>query len=140
MPTTQSHVDNRHAPANRPSIGGVTVRDADIESDKALRAIARLFRGMAVLLIALMVVQVIAAATSTVPLSVGVVAASAVRLIIFAGLLWAAGDLAVFAVKSHYDLRATRILVARVEHALKQHLAANDDEQHPEAPRPDGAR
>jgi hypothetical protein len=141
MQITKKPVEHRHAPTNRPSIGGVSVRDDDIESDKALRAVARLFRGMAILLVLLMVVQVIAAATSTVPLSVGVVAANAIRLIIFAGLLWATGDVAVFIVKSHYDLRATRILVARVEHTLKEHLAgAAVDEQHPEAPRPDGAR
>jgi hypothetical protein len=123
MPITTNPVDNRHATADRSSIGGVTVRDDDIESDKAIRAIARLFRGLALLLLILMVVQVIAAATGTVPLSVGVVAANAIRLIIFAGLLWGVGDLAVFAVRSHYDLRATRILVARVEHTIKEHLA-----------------
>lgn len=103
-------------------MAGVTVRGDDIESDKAIRAIARLFRGMSLLLILLMIVQVIAAVTSTVALSIGVVAANAVRLIIFAGLLWAAGDLAVFAVKSHYDLRATRILMARLEYAIKTRL------------------
>ena len=68
----------------------------------------------------LMILQVFFAATSTVPLSVGVVTAEAVRLIIFAGLLWGAGDLAVLFVKSHYDLRATRILTARVAHLVRQ--------------------
>jgi hypothetical protein len=124
MPLLKRKVEHRHTVASdQPTIGGVTVREDDIESAKALRAIARLFRGMALLLIALMVVQVIAAATSTVPLSVGVVAANAIKLIIFAGLLWATGDLAVFAVRSHYDLRATRILMARVEHTIKEHVA-----------------
>jgi hypothetical protein len=135
MPTTTKHVNHRQPDTDRPSIGGVTVRDDDIESAKALRAIARLFRGMALLLLVLMVVQVIAAATGTVALSVGVVAANAIRLVIFAGLLWATGDLAVFVVKSHYDLRATRILVARVEHTIKQHLAERG-----EGSGPNGAR
>jgi len=75
---------------------------------------------MAILLLILMVLQVIFALTSTVPLSVGVVLGDAVRLIIFAGLLWGAGDLAVLAIKSHYDLRATRILTARVSYILHE--------------------
>src|SRR5439155_14811285 len=97
----------------------------DIESVKAIRAIARLFRGMAGLLLLLMVLQVFFAVTSTVSLSPGVVVAGAVRLIIFAGLLWGAGDLAVLAVKSHYDIRATRILTARIAYMVRQ-LAEGD--------------
>jgi hypothetical protein len=67
-----------------------------------------------------MVLQVIFAMTSTVPLSPGVVVADAVRLIIFAGLLWGAGDLSVLFVKSHYDLRANRILMARLTYMVRQ--------------------
>lgn len=126
MPT--SHTDTsvfagdeqRHASDNRPTIGGVTVREDDIEPVKAIRTIAMLFRGMALLLLVLMVVQIAAGVTSTVPLSPGVMFADAVRLIIFAGLLWGAGDLAVLWVKSHYDLRATRILVARIAYVMRQ--------------------
>jgi len=118
-------VEHRQDRSDHPTIAGVPVREADIESDKAIRAIARLFRGMAWLLVVLMVVQIFAAVTSTVPLSFGVVAGDAIKLIIFAGLLWAAGDLAVFAVKSHYDLRATRILMARLEHIVKDGAAGH---------------
>ena len=52
------------------------------------------------------------------------IGADVIRLVIFAGLLWGLGDVAVFIVRSHYDLRATRILMARVEHLLKQQAAA----------------
>lgn len=106
---------------------GVTVREGDIESDNAIRAIARLFRVLAVLLLVLAGVQIMTAVAGAVPLSVGVLGADVVRLIIFAGLLWGLGDVAVFIVRSHYDLRATRILVARVEHLLKQQAAADAD-------------
>ena len=58
--------------------------------------------------------------SSTVPLSIGVLFAEAVRLVIFAGLLWGAGDLAVLWVKSHYDIRATRILVARLAYMMRR--------------------
>jgi hypothetical protein len=113
-------VEHRLDAPDQPTIGGVPVRESDIESDKPIRAIARLFRGMAVLLLLLAVVQVISAVTGTIAVSIGVIVAEVVRLVIFGGLLWALGDIAVFIVKSHYDLRATRILVARVEHLLKQ--------------------
>ena len=125
MTTTQrrsgasSAVDTRHDSGERPSISGVVVREDDIESVKGIRTIARLFRGMAILLLLLAVLQVFFAVSSTVPLSIGVVAAEVVRLIIFAGLLWGAGDLAVLAIKSHHDLRATKILAARMEFMMR---------------------
>jgi hypothetical protein len=110
---------------HRPSLAGVPVREDDIEPVKAIRTIAILFRGMAILLVLLMVLQVTFALMSTVPMSVGVLVADAVRLLIFAGLLWAGGDLAVLWVKSHYDLRALRILNARMEHLLQENARAN---------------
>ena len=111
--------------SQRPSIVGVPVREADIEPVKAIRTIALLFRGMAILLVVLMVLQVVFALASTVPVSIGVLLADVVRLVIFAGLLWAGGDLAVLWVKSHYDLRALRILNARMEHLLQESARAN---------------
>ncbi|MEX2154739.1 MAG: hypothetical protein WD825_15460 [Gemmatimonadaceae bacterium] len=125
METSQSNpsgqdTDNRVDLERRPSLAGVAVREDDIEPEKGIRAIAILFRGMAILLLVLMVLQVFFAVTSTVPLSVGVVFAEAVRLIIFAGLLWGGGNLAVLLIKSHHDLRATRILNARLVHLVRQ--------------------
>lgn len=124
MPILRSRADrveHRHdVEENQPNLSGVPVREDDVEPVKGIRTVAVLFRGMAIILLLLMVLQVFFAATSTVPLSVGVVTAEAVRLIIFAGLLWGAGDLAVLFVKSHYDLRATRILTARVAHMVRQ--------------------
>lgn len=113
-------MDERHETTHRSELAGVVVREDDVEPVKGIRTIAILFRGMAVLLLVMMVFQVILAATSTVPLAAGVVLADAVRLIIFAGLLWGVGDLAVLAVKSHYDLRATRILTARLTHLARE--------------------
>ena len=109
-----------------PNIDGVSVREDDIEPVKGLRTIAVIFRGLSVILLVLMVLQVVFAASSAVPLSPGVVVAEAVRLVIFAGLLWGAGDLAVLFVKSHYDLRATRILMARVAHTLDRRDGLDD--------------
>jgi hypothetical protein len=117
----KSSVDHRHEVVeDQPNLSGVPVREEDIEPVKGIRTIAVLFRGMAIVLLLLMIAQVFFAATSTVPLSVGVVTAEAVRLIIFAGLLWGAGDLGVLFVKSHYDLRANRILTARIASMVRQ--------------------
>jgi hypothetical protein len=110
-----------------PRLADVPVRERDIEPVKGIRTIAVLFRGMAILLLVLMVLQVIFGVTSTVPISPGVLVADAVRLVIFAGLLWGGGDLAVLIVKSHYDLRATRILAARVEYLLQQQAERADE-------------
>jgi hypothetical protein len=111
-----------------PHLSGVAVRERDVEPVKGIRAIAVLFRGMAILLLLLMVLQVIFGVTSTVPISPGVLIADAVRLVIFAGLLWGGGDLAVLIVKSHYDLRATKILVARIEYLLQEQADINGGE------------
>ena len=112
--------DQRGEEEHRPNLAGIVVREDDIEQLKGIRAIAVLFRSMSVLLLLLMVLQVFFGITSTVPISIGVLFADAVRLVIFAGLLWGAGDLAVLWVKSHYDLRATRILTARLTYMVKQ--------------------
>jgi hypothetical protein len=108
----------------RPHIGGVPVRPHDIEPTAGLHWVAVLFRVMAGLLFLLMVVQIALGLTSTVDISYGVLFAEGVRLLIFAGLLWGAGALADLFVKSHCDLRATRILLARMEHRLRDEAPA----------------
>lgn len=110
-------------------LAGVPVREEDIEPAQGIRSIALIFRGMAIMILLLMVLQVVFGLTSTVPISIGVLLGDAVRLAIFAGLLWAGGDLAVLGVKSHHDLRATRILMARVAYMLQR--AANPNGKTP---------
>jgi hypothetical protein len=117
----------RRTSEHRFSLGGVAVREHDIEETRSIRFIALLFRGMAVLLLALMAAQIVFGLASTVPLSPGVLFADAVRLIIFAGLLWGAGELAILWVKSHYDIRTQRILTARIAHLLQQEVDNRHD-------------
>ena len=112
--------DQRRDSQNRPTMAGIVVREEDIEPVKGIRFIAYLFRGMAVLLLVLMVLQVAAGLSGTVPASPGVLFAEAVRLVIFAGLLWGVGDLAVLWIKSHYDIRASRILLARMTYMMRE--------------------
>ena len=109
-----------------PALAGVPVRDDDIDSANGLYWVAKLFRVMSCVLLLLMAVQVFNGITSTVEMSYGVMAAEAMRLLIFAGLLWGAGDLADLFVKSHHDLRATRILIGRLTHLVGQQSAVGE--------------
>lgn len=124
--STRTVGDERVEAEERPTLAGIAVREDDIEQVKGIRFIAWLFRGMAVLLLVLMVIQLLSGVSGTVPLSPGVMFAEAVRLVIFAGLLWGAGDLAVLWVKSHYDIRASRILLARMAYLMREERDASD--------------
>jgi len=103
-----------------PVLAGVPVREDDIEPVIGLHWVAWLLRGLAVLLFLLMVVQIALGVTSAVDISYGILFADAVRLLIFAGLLWGAGALADLFVRSHHDLRATRVLLARIAYRLRE--------------------
>src|SRR5436853_7548742 len=87
------------AAARQPALAGVPVRPEDVEPTQGLHGVCILFRVLSGLLGLLMVVQVVLGLTSAVPISFGVLFAEAVRLLIFAGLLWGAGDLADLYVK-----------------------------------------
>ena|SRR5688500_341776 len=103
-----------------PKLVGVPVRDHDIEPVASLHWVAVLFRVMAGLLFFLMVVQIALGLTSAVEISYGVLFAEGVRLLIFAGLLWGAAALADLFVRSHHDMRASRILLARIEYRMRE--------------------
>ncbi len=133
---TQSPGDRerrRATSATQPVCAGIAVRPDDIEQTQGLHSVAILFRVMAGALILLMLLQVISGATSTVEISYGVLIAEAIRLVIFAGLLWGAGDLADLFVKSHCDLRASRILLGRIMRLMDEASAT------PGSPRPGDA-
>lgn len=137
-PQTPDHSSDDHerrhaAPAAKPILAGVSVRPGDIEPTQGLHSVAILFRVMAGALILLMVLQVVSGATSAVEISYGVLIAEAIRLVIFAGLLWGAGDLADLFVKSHFDLRASRILLGRITHLLGEESATPGNPRHGDA-------
>ena len=110
--------DKRQGRQHRSPIEGVTVREDDIEPVRGISAVVYLFRGMTVILLLLMAVQLVSGLSGAVAVSIGVLVAEALRLVIFAGLLWVIGDLAALGVKSHYDIRASRILLARIAKTL----------------------
>jgi hypothetical protein len=135
-PEPPADLNRRTVAGGRPLIAGVPVRDDDIEPTRGLHSIAILFRVLAALLGVIIVLQVLNGLTSAVEISYGVLIAEVIRLVIFAGLLWGAGDLAVLFVKSHDDLRASRILLGRVVNQLSQRPAIEE----PRPGEPDSGR
>ncbi|HUG54654.1 MAG TPA: hypothetical protein VMR21_13690 [Vicinamibacteria bacterium] len=136
-PPTADNDRRNLTPNGRPVMAGIQVRPEDVEPAKGLHRIAKLFRILSGLLVLLMAMQVTFGLTGTVPISLGVLFAEAIRLLIFAGVLWGAGDLADLYVKSHHETRATRILLARLTYRLAPRDEAAEDE--PERGPGDGA-
>ncbi|HSU16024.1 hypothetical protein [Longimicrobium sp.] len=90
------------------------VRDEDLEPHEGLRYIARLFKILAILLILLLIGEAILGLVNRGNEAIPTLLVEATRIIVFAGLLWAAGDMALMLIESNHDLRATRILVGRL--------------------------
>ena len=107
------------------------VRDEDLEPHEGLRYIAKLFKALALLLIFMLIAEVIIGFQQDGTAALGALLIEATRLIVFAGFLWAAGDLAVMFVESNHDLRASRILLGRLNGKLDR-LASGP--ANPEAP------
>lgn len=100
----------------------VRVRAADLEPYIGLKYLSRLFKLMAVVLILLLVSEIITGLVSSgldaLPTLLGEVS----RLVVFAGLLWGSGDLAILLIDMGHDLRATRILIGRqLAHSMDEH-------------------
>jgi hypothetical protein len=89
------------------------VRDADLEPYVGLRYLSKLFRLIALVLVLLLVAEAITGLTQQGLDAIPTLVAEASRLIVLAGLLWGAGDLALVLIDVGHDVRATRILVGR---------------------------
>ena len=91
-----------------------SVRDEDLEPHEGLRYIARLFKVLAVLLLIMLVFEVVIGLVQQGGAAVATLVVEATRLIVLAGFLWGAGDIALMLIESNHDLRATRILLGRL--------------------------
>ncbi|HEX6587789.1 MAG TPA: hypothetical protein VF039_02110 [Longimicrobiales bacterium] len=96
------------------------VRDEDLEPHAGLRYIARLFKVLAVLLVLLLIAEAVIGLMRGGQTALPTLLIEATRLIVFAAFLWAAGDLALMFIESNHDLRATRILVGRLNGRLQR--------------------
>jgi hypothetical protein len=95
------------------------VRDEDLEPHAGLRYIARLFKVLAILVSLLLVAEIVIGLTQEGTDAIGTLLVNATRTLVFAAFLWAAGDMALMFIESNHDLRATRILLGRVNQRLQ---------------------
>jgi hypothetical protein len=96
------------------------VREDDLEPHAGLRYVARLFKVLALLLILLLIAEVVIGVTQQGNQAIGTLLIEATRLIVFAGFLWGIADIALMLIESNHDLRATRILVGRINALLSR--------------------
>ena len=128
---TETTGDARRHPTPAQVMTGV--READLEPYVGLRYLSKLFRLMAVVLILLLIAEAVTGLMQQGMAAVPTLLAEASRLVVFAGLLWGAGDLAILLIDTGHDVRATRILLAR-------QLAHHMDAHHAQAAAADDAR
>jgi hypothetical protein len=118
------------------------VRMTDIEPYTGLRYLSKLFRLMALILLLVLIAEVVvglnAQGTAAIPTLLGEMS----RLIVLAGLLWGAGDLAILLIDVGHDVRAARILIGRqaahhvVEHHERRADGDRQDGRREDVPRP----
>lgn len=117
----------RRSSGARSLLAGVEVRDDDLEPQVGLHFIGVVIRISAVVIVLLALWQFADWWLDRPPGNVGlaVLVSDTIRLIVVAALLWAASNLADLVVKSHYDIRATRILIARQTYLMQQKALAD---------------
>lgn len=96
------------------------VREDDLEPHAGLRYVARLFKVLSMLLVLLLIAEVIIGISQQGGAAIGTLLIEATRLIVFAGFLWGVADIALMLIESNHDLRATRILVGRINSKLPE--------------------
>jgi hypothetical protein len=103
--------DGRRHPGGIDPLFGV--RTADIEPYTGLRYLSKLFRMIAVVLVLLLIAEVVTGLYAQGAEALSTLLAEVSRLIVLAGLLWGAGDLAILLIDVGHDVRAARILLGR---------------------------
>lgn len=119
MNETKEH-NRRHGHDPEALPPAARVREEDLEPFGALRYIARLFKILAILLLLLLVAEVVLGLVQAGSAALVNLLVEATRLIVFAGFLWGAGDMALMLIETNHDLRATRILVGRLHDQVER--------------------
>jgi hypothetical protein len=93
-----------------------------LEPHASLRYIARLFKVLAVLLLLLLLAELTLGLLRQGEAALPVLLVEATRLVVFAGVLWGLGDMALMFIESNHDLRATRVMVWQLNAMLKMRM------------------
>lgn len=105
-----------------PAETAMRVRETDLEPYVGLGYLSKLFRFIAVFLAILLVAEIATGLVTQGRAAIPTLLAEASRLIVLAGLLWGAGDLAILLIDVGHDVRAARILLGRqVAHHMVVH-------------------
>ena len=119
-PAVHDHLDAAHIHArlttreHRRGLDPLTqVRSSDLEPYTGLGYLSRLFRLIAILLLVLLVAEVAVGVYQDGTYALRTLLTEASRMIVVAGVLWGAGDLATLLIDVGHDVRATRILLGR---------------------------
>ena len=118
-----------------PAEAAMRVRDSDLEPYVGLGYLSKLFRFIAVFLAILLVAEIATGLVTQGRAAIPTLLAEASRLIVLAGLLWGAGDLAILLIDVGHDVRAARILLGRqvahhmVVHHMEPGASAHDAER-----------
>lgn len=127
-------------PGKRPMLAGVEVREEDLEPQKGLGVASTVVHVSAGVILVLALGQFAAWWLDRPPggAGLGLLVGDTIRLIVLSALLWAAGDVIKLVIKTHYDVRAARILLARQTYMMRNMGVASGDL--PEVEEPAGAR
>ncbi len=127
-PAGREGPERRERQADRAPAPLTDVRDQDLEPHEGLRYIARLFKILAVLLIVMLLFEIFIGLAQQGVEAIPTLIVEITRLIVFAGFLWGAGDLALMLIESNHDLRATRILMGRLNGKVQRMVDLEADE------------
>jgi hypothetical protein len=133
--TEESRENRRTSGPNDPTPDLAGVRDDDMEPHAGLRYVARLFKVLALLILLLLIAEVVLQLWRAGLNAVPTLLVNATQMIVLGALLWGAGDLALMLIESNHDLRATRILVGRLNGKVQRLEAMSFG---PPQPRPGG--
>jgi hypothetical protein len=95
------------------------VRDEDLEPYVTLRYIARLFKVLAILMVIMLIGEVVTGLLTEGGAALMTLIGEATKLLVISGLMWGGGDITILMIDAGHDLRVARILLGRINAALR---------------------
>lgn len=113
-PTPVSDEARKHQDVTEDLASVLHIRATDVEPFTGLRYLSKLFKVMAIILALLIVSEVVTGLVTQGSAAIPTLLNEVSRLLVFAGLLWGAGDLAILLIDVGHDVRASRIMISRI--------------------------